>query len=161
MIAREAGISNGTLFHYFPTKDDLINRLYLFVKDNLFKCSMEGVETELSVQKKLEKIWANMIKWSLNNSNAYHFMQQFAHSPFIDQMTRDVVFEQKKIYGDMINDGKKLGLIRNLPNELIYLITFSTLNGYLQYMETNRMVYSEKSALLGYELLWSAIKADR
>jgi len=32
MIAREAGIATGTLFHYFKTKEELITALYLSVK---------------------------------------------------------------------------------------------------------------------------------
>jgi AcrR family transcriptional regulator len=30
VIARNAGVAEGTLFRYFATKDDLINELYLF-----------------------------------------------------------------------------------------------------------------------------------
>lgn len=32
VIARNAGVAEGTLFRYFATKDDLINELYLFFK---------------------------------------------------------------------------------------------------------------------------------
>ena len=32
LIAREAGISNGTLFHYFPTKEELINFAYFDIE---------------------------------------------------------------------------------------------------------------------------------
>ena len=32
-IAKTAGVANGTLFHYFKTKEELINNLYLHVKN--------------------------------------------------------------------------------------------------------------------------------
>lgn len=32
VIARNAGVAEGTLFRYFATKDDLINELYLFIE---------------------------------------------------------------------------------------------------------------------------------
>ena len=31
-ISKEAGVATGTLFNYFPTKEDLINSLYFEVK---------------------------------------------------------------------------------------------------------------------------------
>ncbi len=35
MIARSAGVAEGTLFRYFATKDDLLNALYLHLKSDL------------------------------------------------------------------------------------------------------------------------------
>ena len=34
-ISKEAGVATGTLFNYFPTKEDLINSLYIEVKGQL------------------------------------------------------------------------------------------------------------------------------
>lgn len=36
VIARNAGVAEGTLFRYFATKDELINTLYLHLKQDLF-----------------------------------------------------------------------------------------------------------------------------
>lgn len=35
VIARNAGVAEGTLFRYFATKDDLLNALYLHLKSDL------------------------------------------------------------------------------------------------------------------------------
>jgi AcrR family transcriptional regulator len=32
-IAKSAGVATGTLFHYFKSKEELINRLYLYSKE--------------------------------------------------------------------------------------------------------------------------------
>ena len=34
-IAKTAEVATGTLFHYFKTKEELINRLYLLTKENM------------------------------------------------------------------------------------------------------------------------------
>ena len=34
-IAKTAGVATGTLFHYFKTKEELINRLYLHTKESM------------------------------------------------------------------------------------------------------------------------------
>ena len=35
MIAKEAGVANGTLFHYFATKDELVIALYVAIKNQM------------------------------------------------------------------------------------------------------------------------------
>jgi len=35
LIAKNAGVAEGTLFRYFPTKDMLLNAVYLFHKKDL------------------------------------------------------------------------------------------------------------------------------
>ncbi len=37
-IAKEAWISNGTLFHYFMTKLELVVVLYVYIKSKLAAC---------------------------------------------------------------------------------------------------------------------------
>ncbi|EEQ0761999.1 TetR/AcrR family transcriptional regulator [Salmonella enterica] len=44
VIARNAGVAEGTLFRYFATKDELINTLYLHLKQDL--CQSMIKETE-------------------------------------------------------------------------------------------------------------------
>ena len=42
-IAREAGVSNGSLFTYFDTKADLLNQLYLELKTDMAAAALFGV----------------------------------------------------------------------------------------------------------------------
>jgi AcrR family transcriptional regulator len=159
LIAQEAGISNGTLFHYFPTKDDLINRLYLHIKEDMVNRTIIGLEDHNSTKLKLEKIWYNLIKWAYTHPDKHYFIQQFTFSPFLNQVTRDLVEEQKRIFQNLILKGKDEKIIKDLPTDLIYIITNSTLNGYLQYMEKAGLVFSEANVKHGFDLLWDSIKS--
>ncbi|ELR6098899.1 helix-turn-helix transcriptional regulator [Salmonella enterica] len=48
VIARNAGVAEGTLFRYFATKDELINTLYLHLKQDLCQSMiMELAETTM------------------------------------------------------------------------------------------------------------------
>ena len=42
MIAKEAGVSNGSLFAYFETKADLLNRLYVDLKAEMAAGALTG-----------------------------------------------------------------------------------------------------------------------
>jgi len=42
LIARKAGVAEGTLFRYFATKDDLLNALYVHLKQDLCQTMLHG-----------------------------------------------------------------------------------------------------------------------
>ena len=45
-IAAEAGVSNGSLFTYFPTKGDLLNQLYIEIKTEMGAAALDGLPTD-------------------------------------------------------------------------------------------------------------------
>ena len=61
-ISKEAGVATGTLFNYFPTKEDLINGLYFDVKGQLSRSMGREIQAQSSFYDKLKKIWYNMIE---------------------------------------------------------------------------------------------------
>ncbi|SAC01068.1 TetR family transcriptional Regulator [Enterobacter hormaechei] len=44
LIARNAGVAEGTLFRYFATKDDLLNALYLHLKQDLCQTMLANLD---------------------------------------------------------------------------------------------------------------------
>ena len=45
-IAKEAGVSNGSLFTYFETKADLLNQLYVELKTEMGSAALEALPTD-------------------------------------------------------------------------------------------------------------------
>lgn len=53
VIARNAGVAEGTLFRYFATKDELINELYLHLKQSLCQSMIANLDRSLTDAKAL------------------------------------------------------------------------------------------------------------
>lgn len=108
-ISKNAGVATGTLFNYFPTKEDLINSLYFEVKGNLGH-SMGGVglEAETTFQDKLKRIWSNLVNWGgVNNQEEFLFVGQFCSSPYITKFTRDEVMKEYVFLHNFVDEGIK------------------------------------------------------
>ena len=56
-IAKGAGVAEGTLFTYFATKDDLLNRLYLELKTDLRDAMMTGYPAGKSLVDRNRHVW--------------------------------------------------------------------------------------------------------
>lgn len=61
-VADEAGVSNGTLFHYFGTKQDLLDQLYEWLKADLI-AAIGDVPDDLTATEQLRTLWMRWIDW--------------------------------------------------------------------------------------------------
>lgn len=68
VIARNAGVAEGTLFRYFATKDELINTLYLHLKQDLCQSMIMELDRSITDAKTMTRfIWNSYISWGLNH----------------------------------------------------------------------------------------------
>src|ERR1700726_1628390 len=64
MIAREAGVSNGSLFTYFETKADLLNQLYVELKAEMAAAALDGLPAKGNTRKRMLSIWSHWLRWA-------------------------------------------------------------------------------------------------
>jgi AcrR family transcriptional regulator len=73
LIAKEAGVSNGSLFTYFETKSELFNQLYLELKAGMASVALEGLPAKAEIREQFFHIWSNWMAWAVSNpENAGH-----------------------------------------------------------------------------------------
>src|SRR3984957_15578674 len=92
-IAKGAGVAEGTLFTYFATKDDLLNRLYLELKTDLRDAMMTGYPAGKSLVDRNRHVWDRFVGWGSAHPLKRRAMRQLAVS---DRITE----ESKKLIGD-------------------------------------------------------------
>ncbi|PLX15969.1 MAG: TetR family transcriptional regulator [Marinilabiliales bacterium] len=140
-IAKVAGVANGTLFHYFKTKEDLVNNLYLHVKNEMVDESVTGIEKIESLQLKMEYLWSKSIHWAMINPQKIFFIQQYMYSPYITTNTQEEVDIIKEVYINLIKEGIEKNEIENVPVDLVYIMATQQLFGIIQYLVMNPEKY--------------------
>src|SRR5438034_9077367 len=70
-IAKAAGVSEGTLFTYFSTKDDLLNQLFLEIEAHLTETMLAPpYPADASAKDQLFMVWNRLIDWGLAHATA-------------------------------------------------------------------------------------------
>ncbi|EIO9490721.1 TetR/AcrR family transcriptional regulator [Salmonella enterica] len=83
VIARNAGVAEGTLFRYFATKDELINTLYLHLKQDLCQSMIMELDRSITDAKMMTRfIWNSYISWGLNHPARHRAIRQRADDMF-------------------------------------------------------------------------------
>ena len=94
LIARNAGVAEGTLFRYFATKDDLLNALYLHLKTDLCRTMLANLDRSNTEPKAhTHSIWDSYIDWGILHPNGHHAVRQIAVSEKLTAETKQQVNE--------------------------------------------------------------------
>lgn len=154
-IAKEAGVANGTLFHYYKTKDDLIVALYVDIKMRMAGCLSEPVN-EPSIKGKLKSLYLSTMYWALDNPYEFRFIQQFHSSPFLSKVTPEEIKEQATAHLRMIEEGIAQKVIKPMPVDFIFTLIMSHVFGVYQYLTENDMDTTKRKTVIEetFEMLW-------
>ncbi len=87
-IAKAAGVSEGTLFTYFPSKDDLLNDLFVEIEAKLAETMLAPYPMEASARNRLFIVWSRLIEWGLNHSTARKALRQLKVSDRVTAESR-------------------------------------------------------------------------
>jgi AcrR family transcriptional regulator len=157
-IAREAGVANGTLFHYFNTKEELINTLYKETNKSVFTISTAGVDKEKNINRKLRLLWYNTVKWAMNRPQDFLFLQQYSNSPFTSQITQEKISDHSSLYYDLINQGKDKGILKDIPTDLMYQLITYQIYGIINYLFQYKEFQNNSTYLsMAFDFYWDSI----
>jgi AcrR family transcriptional regulator len=89
-IAKQAGVAEGTLFTYFPTKDVLLNQLYLALKTELAATIAAGFPLDAALPDRWRHVWDRTIDWSAAYPAKHRAMRQLTVSDRITGQSKDI-----------------------------------------------------------------------
>ncbi len=156
MIAKEAGVANGTLFHYYSTKDELIVALYTEIKTGLAKCVLAGDSQDESMKDKWKRYYTTAIEWGVDNPREFRFTQQFNSSPYVS-MVSDELKKQSQLTIDLIKEGIKSKALKPHEPELLNTLLMSSVYGVNQFIVDSKLAYPERKKVINksFDMLWS------
>lgn len=157
-ISKEAGVATGTLFNYFPTKEDLINSLYFEVKGKLSRSMGKGIETESTFQERLRRLWSNSINWGVDDQEEFLFVGQFCSSPYITKYTREEVMKEYIFLHNLVNEGIKTGEIKDFSPELTIAMFYQGNRAVVSLiLDSNVALDKDKLIEKGFQIIWNGL----
>ena len=159
-IAAKAGVANGTLFHYYKTKDELVIALYVDTKEKMAAYLEAGLVKETTLEGKFRSIFIHSLQWALANRMAFQFIQQFHTSPFLSKISPGEIEKQLEGHFILLGEGIKAGIIKPLPIPLIYTMITSHVFGLFQYLSVSDLSEADQKKIMneGFEMLLLMLK---
>ena len=157
-IAKLAGVAPATIYLYFENKQDLVNKLYLEVKEDFSKCAFEGYTQDLTVKNGFQLIWFNIANYKLNQIKEASFLSQCDNSPMVEEKIRIEGLKHLQPLLDLWERGKKEEIIKPLSNYVLYGFTIYPLSFLLEMQEREIYTLNEKVKVETFQAAWDSIK---
>lgn len=87
-MAKMAGVAEGTVFTYFPTKDELLNQLFLELKREVYEFIASGFPVKAGAKAQARHFWHRYLDWGINHPHKRHALAQLAISDRITEASR-------------------------------------------------------------------------
>jgi AcrR family transcriptional regulator len=157
-IANKAKVANGTLFHYFPTKDLLIIALYMEVKDNFLLSITENYNREENYKDRIKALWKGIIRWATTEPNEFNFIQQFSSSPYMNQLTHEQKERHNLFFRPIFEEGQKKNILKDLPVDLLVQISLKHIYGLVDYIFLEpEFSHNQVKMDLAFDCYWDGI----
>jgi AcrR family transcriptional regulator len=114
-IAREAGVSNGSLFTYFDTKADLLNQLYLELKTGMGAAALGGLPVEADVREQLLSLCSGWLRWATAYPERRRTLAQLDVSDEITETTHQAASRAMKGIAEILERSREQGPMRDVP----------------------------------------------
>lgn len=160
-IAKEAGMAAGTLFLYFPRKQDLLNELVLEISKGQANAVKSQFDPSLSARDTFFKIWNSSIRWFLENMDAYQYVQQVRDTGVIEEQIVQETYTLFQYYFVAIQKGLEEGCIKHYPPEIIGGFLYQDIVAVMNLIRTQIEPDKQEEVIqIGFDIFWDGIKTS-
>jgi AcrR family transcriptional regulator len=114
-IARRAGVAAGTLFTYFPNKEELLNELYLELKREAYARINADFPHKGNLERRARHIWSTFLDWAVEFPEKRKISLQLNLSDLITPETRGRIAAERGAVDGTLSELESRGALRGLP----------------------------------------------
>lgn len=136
VIAKEAGVATGTLFHHFVSKETLIDMLYLRLKAQLTTSLKQNLDPSMELVTQFRQLWFNTLRWMVQHPMEQQFFQQLDHRVMISPRIREQAAQDAAFLTVLLDHGLRSGVLKELPPAYLAVLHTSLLDASAKYLLT-------------------------
>ncbi len=121
MISKESGISIGSIYHHFSSKEEIINELYRGIAAFQTDLVLKDYFTDIPIRERFETAWRRVFETGMDYPDAFRFLEQYSLSPYIYEESKQEAFETNwcKTLADLYNEAALKGLFIGMNPRLM------------------------------------------
>ena len=156
VIAKEAGVSNGSLFTYFDTKADLLNQLYLELKTEMGAAALGGLPADGDARGQLLSMCSGWLRWATAYPERRRTLAQLDVSDEITAGTHAAASEAMKSIAEILERSRANGPMRDAPLAFVVALANAVADATIDFIIRDPD-NADAHAGAGFEAIWRMI----
>jgi len=115
----------GTIYNYFPSKEALVNQLYVELVGELGEATLGGYSYDAPLREQFFTLVRNKFNFCLKNPEAAQFLEQYGYSPILTSETQGLAWKVWQVPVHLMEQGRKQQILKDLPTQVLIILTSS------------------------------------
>jgi AcrR family transcriptional regulator len=157
-IAKEAGVSNGSLFVYFDTKAELLNELYVALKAEMTAAATAGLDAGGEPREQVRRMWTQWLRWNTAHPEKRRALAHLDVADDITAASHQTVRSAFSGIADLLDRSRASGPMHDAPLgfvlSLITAIAEATIDAMIR-----QPAEAEARSSAGFDAIWRVLAA--
>lgn len=116
-IAQAVGISKGTLYYYFPSKLELVDTCFEYVKENAARMTLSKIDYSAEPEKVIKDLVKYSLIWPLEKQGEMEFLDKYIAQNFNDENSFNLF--SFNLFEENVNGKKMKEVTKDCPPKLM------------------------------------------
>lgn len=159
-IAKEANVGMGTIYNYFPTKENLIQALFLYLKEKQAQYVLLEIEKhrDSSVKMKLMLVWNRIIDYYVHYTEEAILLEQLTFLPNLDEA---IQAQGREYFGEIFKifaQGQQEEIVKKGSLQQLAYFAKGGLANNIKYFIANSIEITPEIRQLILQCAWDAVR---
>src|SRR5580658_6250527 len=118
-VAEKAGVATGTIYHYFKSKEALVNALFQTLKQRILDQVIVDFPFSAPMREQFRAAWGRMAAFAVKNPREFAFLELHHHSSYLDDASKALENQIIDLAIGLVKTAQEAQLIRPLAPALL------------------------------------------
>lgn len=157
-VAKKARIAAGTIYHYFKSKEDLVNALFRKWKSTIAERVYKSFPMGAEPREQFRAIWREMADFALENPDAFSFLELHHHASYLDDESRAVDASLKQFGAMFVERAQQSGVLKPIEPVLLMELVFGAFNGMFRVHVEGRFELTDEAIEAAEAACWDTVR---
>jgi AcrR family transcriptional regulator len=158
LLAERAGVGAGTMYRYFPSKEELVNVLFRNWKGLLFTTLVEDFRSDAPARQQFHELWTRLAKFAMKHPDGFTFLELHHHAPYLTEESREVEQRVLMLVHSYVVQAQRDMILKPIRPEVMIAMAWGAFVGLMKaaalgYLRLEKDVLDETE-----ELMWQALR---
>ena len=156
-IADKAQIASGTIYHYFDSKEALVNALFRHWKGHIAQRVLTAFPAGAPSREQFRVMWHEIVAFALASPQAFAFIELHNHASYLDAESKVIDGQTKQFAHMMIRRAQTEGIIKPLDAWVLMELVFGAFIGMMKAHWEGRIQLSEQTIADAEKACWDTV----
>lgn len=158
LVAARAGVSVGTLYRLFPSKEQLVNELYRHWKQAIAVDVATAALAAATPRQQFHQLWHRLFAFAAAHPRAFAFLEFHFHGSYLDEASRAMEDRVIDLASALLRRLQRDEAIKPMPVDVLMPIVYFAFVGLVRYGRDGKLQLDAEAIAAGEQCVWEAIR---